>query len=65
VDAKTKEKRDGLSIYKTEEESDGLAMLRSSKGPNKETGRFTNDDLSETNSILTCLGISLLLVEYL
>jgi hypothetical protein len=60
VDAKKKEKQDGgESIYKTEEEGDGLAMFRSSKGPNKETGKFTNDDLSETNSILACLGISL------
>jgi hypothetical protein len=31
-----------------EEEIDGLAMLRSIRGPNNETGRFTRDDLRET-----------------
>ena len=30
-----------------EEESDGLAMLRSSRGPNSDTGRFTREDLRE------------------
>lgn len=32
-----------------EEGNDRLAIFRSTKGPNNETGRFTREDFRETN----------------